>query len=1082
MSGPWERYQAQPAENSAPWGRYQAPDEGPTPSWGRTARLAARDVLGGLAGVPDMLVNGAAAIGNAPAVAWDAVRGNAPGTSEPFRYNVLTRAADAYGDMAGAPRAETDGERLTSSMVRGASGSLPFIAAGAVPALVRGAPQLAAALRSAPIGQVVGGATGGAAGYAAEEAGAGPAGTMAASLLGGVAGAGAVAAGAAAGRGAQAMGTPFFQGGRDRIVGNTMMRFSSDPATLADRLTARVGAEPAVPGSIPTTAEAVRDTGLSGLQRTLQNGDPQMANTLALRGEARDVARVGALDTVAPDTGGAPVVTAAMEREAARLRLAERLGNDGAAADLAAAQGRLPAPMTAEEAGGAIRAPLSDAYGDFRAGTSAAFNAVDPAGTARIPIIGIQQRAAALAAERFTPLSGGPSADLAGLFSRLAGAPPETSWRDVQGLRSTLSQISGDMTQAPSASVAKQLLGELDTALDTAALPRELPTTPRTMADIQAQGSAEGMAQFPNIDQQLNGATGTARAAAASQEKSLIQALTEAGGIYDPGGDMRQITESGTIRPGLFRRERTRRSMTGQRQPGEAMNMDEAATFARSRGYFPEFDADYGGGGVDGFRNADLINAMDDELRGGGARYAGEAPLRAAIDDADGNARELRQRLSERGGSGFERGEEAAGILRDQTEGAPAPMDRPEPVMFPTNPFTPDMATAYREAIARRREQGRLFEDGQAGNVLRERYGRSVVPDSGVAGRFFRPGPGAPESLRVLNKAAPGTTDAVQRYAAESLRAAAVDRDGSINPQALARWRARHADALRELPALDDVTSSVQKAADALARVSDEGAARTAEFTGGAARFFLDRDPGRAMSGLLSQPDAAGQVRALAAIVGRDPAARDGLRRAFVDELQRAARTQTDHAGGARRLSSAGAGRFWERTQEAAAGLFTPAEVGRLRAVVNDLRGQEFPNNSGRAVGSNTVQNLASANILSRMTNGGFDGAGGGIGSQAFRLARRLYTAPEALIQQQLQGAAMDPVAALRAVQAAQNPGPLTRFITGGSDANIQLAERLASHGTDGGIDAGRIMAGMLARRLTSLQGAEQEPPRRQSR
>lgn len=158
---------------------------------GRPASIGVRNVAQGALGVLDMLNNAGGAVLNAPFAAYDALRGNAPGTSEPFRYGAIRRGVDAAMDAAGAARPETSAERLTGALVEGAAGTLTTLPGAQ--AVARLLPQgtartVAEAVGSGAAVDAAAGAAGGVAQEAVSQAGGGDAEQLASSFGGGVLG------------------------------------------------------------------------------------------------------------------------------------------------------------------------------------------------------------------------------------------------------------------------------------------------------------------------------------------------------------------------------------------------------------------------------------------------------------------------------------------------------------------------------------------------------------------------------------------------------------------------------------------------------------------------------------------------------------------------------------------------------------------------------------------------------------------------------------------------------------------------------------------------------------------------------
>lgn len=92
---------------------------------------------------------------------------------------------------------------------------------------------------------------------------------------------------------------PFTKGGQERIAGDVLRKFSTNPEAAANL---RAAGE-VVPGSAPTAVMAAGDEGLAGLSRTLQSADPRYAAELSARAASQNAARTAALEDVAGNTG-----------------------------------------------------------------------------------------------------------------------------------------------------------------------------------------------------------------------------------------------------------------------------------------------------------------------------------------------------------------------------------------------------------------------------------------------------------------------------------------------------------------------------------------------------------------------------------------------------------------------------------------------------------------------------------------------------------------------------------------------------------------------------------------------------------
>jgi hypothetical protein len=123
-------------------------------------------------------------------------------------------------------------------------------------------------------------------------------------LLAGVGGVGGQAAGrvvAAGAKGAKALVEPFYQKGRDAIVGRTLNRFAEGSAN--DVIAAAQNPKAYIPGSSPTLAEVAQHPGISGFQLAAKNSMPEVKTALGKREAENAAARVSALREIAGDDG-----------------------------------------------------------------------------------------------------------------------------------------------------------------------------------------------------------------------------------------------------------------------------------------------------------------------------------------------------------------------------------------------------------------------------------------------------------------------------------------------------------------------------------------------------------------------------------------------------------------------------------------------------------------------------------------------------------------------------------------------------------------------------------------------------------
>jgi exonuclease VII small subunit len=120
--------------------------------------------------------------------------------------------------------------------------------------------------------------------------------------VGAIAGAGGVVAGRVLNglvQSGKALAEPFYQGGREKIVGRMIQRFADDPNSVL-----RAQAGPSPTGALPTLAESTGDAGMARLQDAARSMDPQIAGRIDARLSQNNAARVGTLQDMAGVDGG----------------------------------------------------------------------------------------------------------------------------------------------------------------------------------------------------------------------------------------------------------------------------------------------------------------------------------------------------------------------------------------------------------------------------------------------------------------------------------------------------------------------------------------------------------------------------------------------------------------------------------------------------------------------------------------------------------------------------------------------------------------------------------------------------------
>lgn len=103
-----------------------------------------------------------------------------------------------------------------------------------------------------------------------------------------------------AGNSLGAMLQPFYQKGQERLAGNALREFATNPAAARQSLS---NAAEIIPGSSPITATAAGDDGLAALSRSMQNASVEFASGLSARQTAQNQARTTAIEGIAGNTG-----------------------------------------------------------------------------------------------------------------------------------------------------------------------------------------------------------------------------------------------------------------------------------------------------------------------------------------------------------------------------------------------------------------------------------------------------------------------------------------------------------------------------------------------------------------------------------------------------------------------------------------------------------------------------------------------------------------------------------------------------------------------------------------------------------
>jgi len=270
--------------------------------------------------------------------------------------------------------------------------------------------------------------------------------TIGNTVLGGFAGAAVPAAGRAY-QAARSAAEPFYEGGRNAIVGRALNRAAgADAPAVAQRL--REAATPFtgpsqgvprtimgeyVPGSVPTVGQAAQNPGVAALERAAVAANPEATNAVSQTMQAQNAARVGVLDDMAGRTSGARDFHAAMREGTANQMYAN-----------ARANGLQPLSQQQQAIVGDLmqRPAMQDALAQARRlAANEGLNLTDPAGS----VAGLDYVRRALA-DQVAGAAGNERRILDGIMTRLTGVMDQIS-PDLRAARETFAGMSRPLNQ-----------------------------------------------------------------------------------------------------------------------------------------------------------------------------------------------------------------------------------------------------------------------------------------------------------------------------------------------------------------------------------------------------------------------------------------------------------------------------------------------------------------------------------------------------------------------------------------------------------------------------------------------------------
>lgn len=310
---------------------------------------------------------------------------------------------------------------------------------------------------------------------------------------------------------------------------------------------------------------------------------------------------------------------------------------------------------------------------------------------------------------------------------------------------------------------------------------------------------------------------------------------------------------------------------------------------------------------------------------------------------------------------------------RGRSGNAPGNQGVQDPRLVPN--FDEGAADRLKAASAATRQNAETFGSRPVSDVLGRvgKEGPFHVQDSAVPYRFFHAGPTGYQDVQALRTVVgnqPGAWEATRDYAISTLRKAAEETDGTLNPEKVARWRKAHADALRAFPEIDRMVADPVRASETMARLAELRKADLDAFQAGAtARLLQLEDPAdisRTIGGIFSRQDAARQMALLRSRVKDDPDALEGLRKGVADFITTRFLGNTEAGTSGVSGFRSDAMQTFVRTNAAALRhVFKDGELNALRWIAADLQRSNRSLNAVRIPGqSNTAQDLIAAGAV----------------------------------------------------------------------------------------------------------------------
>ncbi len=214
--------------------------------------------------------------------------------------------------------------------------------------------------------------------------------------------------------------------------------------------------------------------------------------------------------------------------------------------------------------------------------------------------------------------------------------------------------------------------------------------------------------------------------------------------------------------------------------------------------------------------------------------------------------------------------------------------------------------------------------------------------DSDVAMQAVRPSAAGRERVAAMLTSAGNTAkahDAVSDVMSH-LYQSKVIKGGEVDRGAHDRFVQAYGPALSAVPGLAAKFRTIAGAQDAVDAASAAHVGAVKSYQTSAARFFLGGgEPADRVGQVLASPNRAGDMKSLADLTANDPAARDGLKRAVVEHIQKRLLSQSlAGPNGERKVQAAAMQRFVRDNGTALRHLFSPNEMASFQHIADALQ------------------------------------------------------------------------------------------------------------------------------------------------